>query len=54
MRYSRPFTLLEDLCFFEFTPDTTPSEADNNIGGEAVARAVETIDLSDDVEYVEL
>lgn len=56
MRYSRTFTpLIEDLGFFEFTPDTaTPSEADQNLSDEAFIRAVETIDLSDDVEYVDL
>lgn len=56
MRYSRIFTpLIEDLSFFEFTPDAaTPSEADQNLGGEAFVRAVEAIDLSDDVEALEL
>lgn len=47
MRYSRTFPPLDDLCFFEFNPDTaTPSEADNNMGDEAFIRAIE-------VEFIE-
>lgn len=58
MRYSRTFPslLAEDLCFFTFNPDT-PSEADTNCGDSAFARTaldIESVDLTDDVEYVEL
>jgi hypothetical protein len=51
MTYSRTFTpLIDDLSFFEFTPDT-PSEADN-AADEAFIRAYEVAYL--DVEEIDL